>query len=573
MRLFTLLTAFCFCSCFLYGQEIVITNASGFSKITGEKIQILADSSGKKTLSEVMHSSGFKFSTGVPNFSSAPNNVWIKFSLKNKSTENKVYFIIDYANISEIHFYQRYRDSLQLLSLTGNAYPFDKTFDANVNFNFKIELAPDSTGEYFIHINSVHPLQLPIYVEVPENKNSMYENQLLVIGVYTGLIISILLYNLFLFFSTRDKSYLYYVIYLGSLLFAQLTFAGWSFKILWPEIPSFNTYAVVVSSSFVGITALLFSLHFLHIGKYSVIFKLLFYLLMTSYFFSIIGSFFISLSFSYTLLSFNGIIGGVLLLTASGYIARKGYRPAYYYFLAFFIFSLGRVILSLRNLNIMPYNNFSSHILYLGSAFVTLLLSFALAYKINILQKEKNDTQQIALKISKENAKLITEQNIVLEQKVTERTIELQNSNMQLSNTLNDLKDAQTQLVEAEKMASLGQLTAGIAHEINNPINFVKSNIKPLRLDIEDIFGIIDEYNLLHGKGKDRLENELQGVYAKQQSIGIDFVKNEIQQLIKGIEDGAERTAEIVRGLRVFSRLDEGELKTANVHDGLESTL
>ena len=101
------------------------------------------------------------------------------------------------------------------------------------------------------------------------------------------------------------------------------------------------------------------------------------------------------------------------------------------------------------------------------------------------------------MKASQENERLVREQNVVLERKVAERTKELQQTNHQLTDAYKDLKDAQIQLVEAEKMASLGQLTAGIAHEINNPINFVKSNIKPLQLDFKDLFEVIDEYEKL----------------------------------------------------------------------------
>ncbi len=153
------------------------------------------------------------------------------------------------------------------------------------------------------------------------------------------------------------------------------------------------------------------------------------------------------------------------------------------------------------------------------------------------------------------------------------KSCELQNTNHQLSEAMENLQDAQIQLVEAEKMASLGQLTAGIAHEINNPINFVKANIKPLKLDIDDLFEIIHQYNQLHDLKNDNLHRQLDLVYEKEQALDMNFVKTEIQNLLKGIEDGAERTAEIVRGLKTFSRLDESELKTANVHDGLESTL
>ena len=125
---------------------------------------------------------------------------------------------------------------------------------------------------------------------------------------------------------------------------------------------------------------------------------------------------------------------------------------------------------------------------------LTILLSFALADKINILKKDTEISQEKALKISLENEKIIREQNIVLERNVDARTIELRETNEDLSLALTQLKDAQTLLIESEKMASLGQLTAGIAHEINNPINFVSSNIKPLRRDIADLMEILQGY-------------------------------------------------------------------------------
>jgi len=112
-----------------------------------------------------------------------------------------------------------------------------------------------------------------------------------------------------------------------------------------------------------------------------------------------------------------------------------------------------------------------------------------------------------------------------------------------------ELKAAQTQLVESEKMASLGQLTAGIAHEINNPVTFIASSIAPLRRDLR-------EYESLNGQGPEAQE-----------------LRKEILELLNGIETGARRTSEIVKSLRVFSRLDEGSIKKSDLVAGIDSTL
>jgi len=149
--------------------------------------------------------------------------------------------------------------------------------------------------------------------------------------------------------------------------------------------------------------------------------------------------------------------------------------------------------------------------------------------------------------------------------------LNLESTNEALHATVANLKAAQEQLVQAEKMASLGQLTAGIAHEINNPINFVTANIQPLKDDMADIIKIIDRYEeIIKKKG---LENEFSEIGKDKQGINVELTKKEINNLLKGIEDGAMRTSEIVKGLRNFSRLDQNVFRKANMNECLESTL
>ncbi len=574
-----LFSACIFLSFFMYSslpaQDVIIVTAAKLPLQISSNTDILLDSSDLYTPLNITSSEKFQRSqTNVSVFRMPENKIWARFTLKNNSKNNEFFLSIPYANISYLNFYkQDNTGKLNLISVTGNAYPFWQRQDENVNFNFKLLIAPDSIATYYLYIKSQHPLELPMVIN---NIDGLYKSNLLqtmIMGIYTGIILSILLYNLFLYFAVKDTNYLVYVLYLILLLFAQLTYAGWSFKFLWPDQPQFNKYAVIITSSLPGIPALLFALFFLRVKIYSRVLVYLFYSLTAMYVFILLSSFYLPVSTSYSLLSYSGIAAGLLALIASAFIAKKGYRPAYYYFIAWFIFALARTTVSLSNLSILSYNGFTAYILYVGSAIEAILLSLALADKINVLQKERNLSQAEAIKVSRENEKLIKEQNIVLEEKVTERTEALQSTNHQLSQTLSDLKDAQTQLVEAEKMASLGQLTAGIAHEINNPINFVKSNIKPLQLDIHDLYTVIDQYDHLHSIKSENLPEQLKTISTFKKDLDLDYVKKEIQNLITGIEEGAERTAEIVRGLRTFSRLDESELKTVNVHEGIDSTL
>ncbi len=140
-----------------------------------------------------------------------------------------------------------------------------------------------------------------------------------------------------------------------------------------------------------------------------------------------------------------------------------------------------------------------------------------------------------------------------------------------LDQTLKKLMDTQSQLVNSERMASLGQLTAGIAHEINNPVNFVSSNISPLKLDLRDVKELLEKYESLH-EAADPIDL-LDKIRVFRDELEPEYLYREIESLLQGMEEGAIRTKEIVKGLRSFSRMDEEEFVPADIHEGIESAL
>ena len=167
---------------------------------------------------------------------------------------------------------------------------------------------------------------------------------------------------------------------------------------------------------------------------------------------------------------------------------------------------------------------------------------------------------------------MVREQNTKLEERVRDRTADLEEVNANMRTTLEELQSAQQQLVQSEKLASIGQLTAGIAHELNNPINFVSSSAQSLRRDFEDLNAIIDLVKAMDPAADD-LDEQVNGVKEKLSQLDIEFTQQEIEELLNGIEDGTVRTSEIVKGLRIFSRMDGDNFIQAQLNELIESTL
>jgi len=142
----------------------------------------------------------------------------------------------------------------------------------------------------------------------------------------------------------------------------------------------------------------------------------------------------------------------------------------------------------------------------------------------------------------------------------------LQNQSEQLEQTLRELQETQIQLVQKEKMSSLGQLVAGVAHEINNPVSFIYGNLTPAREYIQNLIGLLQLYQKHYPNPVAEIENH-------STAIELDFLIEDLPKLLTSMQSGANRIKEIVLSLRNFSRLDEAEMKKVNIHDGIDSTL
>jgi signal transduction histidine kinase len=499
------------------------------------------------------------------------SSYWLKIDLENKTQTSRLALEIANSQIDSAILYYQNHQSIVMRDL-GDRKPYKARFVDHQHFIWPIELEPGASQVYYIRVNSREQMSLPLIIGQERLLLSLNYKLDLLAGVYFGIMLVMFFYNLFLFISIRDRSYLFYIIYIAAIALAQATLLGYAFKYFWPSLPYFNHLAVLLFSALSGIGAIQFARTFLLLetqlpvlNRWLNIF-IVFYLLAFAIF--VLGY----EQEAYKILDATALILSLYALTFSIILSWRGQRTAKFFLLGWSFFMLGLFVFVARNYGWLPYNFVTKNALLIGSGMEALLLSVALADRINILKKDKEISQAKALRISKENENLVKEQNLKLESKVIERTAALQEANDGLAQAIKELKEAQTQLVNAEKMASLGQLTAGIAHEINNPINFVTSNIIPLRRDLEDLMSILAAYESIehHPEQFQEIFNQVKQL---KKELDFEYLKEELITLIAGMEDGAKRTAEIVKGLRIFSRLDESDLKKVNINEGIESTL
>lgn len=520
-------------------------------------------------LSEVTQLPYRKSNGKVLNFGMTDSTYWMRAQVYFQEDCDK-FMEFESQNVDTLHAFILKGGKLLDEFVLGN-YTKPETWPVKSHkYTLSLKANSGDTLTVYIGASSNQQLQMPIQLKSEETYwvSNLKDN--LIYGIYFGIICVMIFYNLFLYFSVRDVNYLYYIGYIFFVGLAQASILGYANSYIWPGVEWLRLNGNTLVGGLSGIFTLLFVIKFLRADKYTPTLNKVLWITIIIDAFALLTLFAGYRSLSFNIINSVALIGSIVVIITALKILNKGYLPAKFFTVAYAFFLLSVIVFVLKDYSILPYNEITTKSMIYGSAFEIVLLSLALANRINVLREEKEASQAEALKALRENEKIIREQNVMLEQRVNERTLELQEANEELTVTLSNLKDTQTQLVDAEKMASLGQLTAGIAHEINNPINFVTSNIKPLKRDLQDVYELVETYAEV--TLEDAAES-LKKAHDLKEEIDYDYLKEEIDSLVKGISDGANRTSEIVRGLRTFSRLDEDVVKPASLHEGLSSTM
>ena len=553
------------CSLVQASDPPVVTIRPGQGMIqVGDKVEVLTDHTRSLSLEEIIGSPDFRASTSmVPNLGISDAAHWFRFRVENKANGTMHGLVVGNSEIPTIDAWVIHGEGRMEHHKVGQAVTIGSLAEPDVEPIVPINVDNGSQVLVYLRLESDKQLVVPVSIGAADDLRNYVAGRDLLIGCYIGFMVVLLLYNLFVFLSTRDRHYLIYVMYILLVSITQLVFMGYAKFRFWPESTWFAEQASVIFTVATAVAANEFMIAFIQARKFEPRLargRAFIYALMAIGLGARLSQFPIE---GYQLLQ-------LLVMVSAGYqfivayrIARKGVRTAKYFLVAWCMFLAGIVLFVMKDIELLPYNDFTKYTMPIGTAFEGIMLSLALADRINTLRREKERSQAEALASSLESQRIVREQNMLLEVKVAERTHELQETNEHLKRT-------QTQLVNAEKMASLGQLTAGIAHEINNPINFITSNIQPLRRNIAEIVEVMQEYRTLT---PDSAAAKLPELQVRERRMGIADSIEELQDIIGSIAEGSSRTAEIVRGLRNFSRLDEDDLKESDLHDGIRNTL
>jgi signal transduction histidine kinase len=459
----------------------------------------------------------------ILDFALSSSEYWIKISVQNKTNE-KLVLEVAQALLPSVEFF--FKDSAGKWQTYKAGYTVEPD-NKIIHHHFQLFPLNGKDGEYYIRFKA-NGTPVPIRIWKDDIYESKITSQKITYGVYMGIMLFVILLNLFLFFSLRRFTYLHY----AALVFLFATFSAifdGYITYLFPKIDLMFWYFLnpIINQP----NGLLFCLLFLDVKKYVPRmhkFAIAVLIYFTSY---IVWFNFLPSSTALALNQLHALFGILLMATLGIRTGMKGNRLGYYYALVYFVFFTIATIEVVYDRTGSPSYFFElSHVsiaIFMEVFMLAYLLSLRFKWEKSEIEIARADAQKQLLEKTLENQRIIREQNVVLEQKVEERTLAL--------------KETQQQLIQKEKLASLGQLTAGIAHEIKNPLNFINNFTDLTR---EMVGELITSDNLSE-------KTALSG---------------DIQNNLEKISFHGKRVDEIVKGMLLHSRVGSAEKQNADIN-------
>ena len=315
---------------------------------------------------------------------------------------------------------------------TGDRLPFAQRPLAHRNFVFPVHLPESGASTVWLRITSEGTLTVPLRLWQAEafwqDSHASYS----VLSVYFGMLLALALYNLLPWFSLRDHNYLTYVLFATSMAVGQLSLDGLGNEFLWPDWPLWGNLAFTIGFAGAGLFGALFTRGFLATRRNLPRLDGAVIGLAALFAVCILAALIAPYRLAAILTSLTGVTFSVVAVLAGLRCWRAGQPGASTFLLAWTVLLLGVAVVGLRNLNLLPTTFFSFYAMQMGSALEMLLLSFALADRINGLRREKDAAQSEALATKQQLVGALQRSEASLERRVAERTEELEETNARL---------------------------------------------------------------------------------------------------------------------------------------------
>lgn len=419
-------------------------------------LDFLKDDDVKLTFDDVTQASANwqAFTAIVPNFGFSTASYWFRTRITNAGAKpTHVLFEVAYPSLNELDIYEVSESGEKKTYVLGNLIPFAQRPVNSRNYVVDIALAPAETKVVYLRAHTAGSMQLPLRLWQPDAFSRSDQRFVLGQGFYFGMILSLAVYNFFVFLIMRDASYFYYA--LSGIAFGlfQVTLHGLSFQYLWPDWPVFNKYAMPVLANLFGFGASMFAVHFLQLRDGPK--KYYWPLLASGRFLFVVLLLIPVLKYHNALriVSATAILASLFAIFIGFRLWQQGSQQARYFLIAWISLLLGLALFGLNKFGVLPHNMLTEYGVQVGHALDVILLSMALADRFNILRKEK-----IAL-LNQSNE---TERKAALV---------LQMANEKLLQAL--------KLSEQERQ-SKDQFMMAVSHELRTPLNAINSTLLQL---------------------------------------------------------------------------------------------
>jgi signal transduction histidine kinase/serine phosphatase RsbU (regulator of sigma subunit) len=384
---------------------LAVTDGFSESNLQGYQ-QILEDPGGHLSIEEVQSREFTNVAEEIVSRGVVGHTYWIRFRIRNELAEpGHLYLELYYPLLDFVTLYRPGPDGY-VASRTGDRLPFDRREIEHRNFLFELHIPPGETQLIYLMVQTEGSMQIPLRLCTPvafiESDRLTQYGQ----GLYFGIMLGMLLYNLFLFITVNYRGYFYYVLYILGLGGFQMVYYGYLFAYVMPALPDAVNHSLLFSIAFMLFWGVQFSRTFLNTRRYDPLLDWPLRIIQAFALIGILAGFVLPYALALNFAVFFSVCFVAVIYVAALRRLFHGYRPARYFLFAWTTLLIAILILSLKQYGYIPYSFLTNHAMQIGSAMEVLLLSVALGDRIKSIEQEKKAAQTFAYESLKKAHKI-----------------------------------------------------------------------------------------------------------------------------------------------------------------------